>query len=171
MMTQHQTYTAFVRGAVVAAGRPAEVIATISAQGGDARRALIFSDRTGDQARLSGSGEIEATAPSEEAQGAVTLQVRVLPRHARWLEAQSGGPSASVRRLVEAARRHPAHLAQEARDAAYRFMSRMAGDFAGYEEACRALFAGDRARFDAAAADWPADVRDYGRRLAGPALS
>ena len=100
MMTQHQTYTAFVRGAVVAAGRPAEVIATISAQGGDARRALIFSDRTGDQARLSGSGEIEATAPSEEAQGAVTLQVRVLPRHARWLEAQSGGPSASVRRLA-----------------------------------------------------------------------
>ena len=170
-MTQQQTYTAFLGGAVVAAGAPARVTAAIAGQGGDARRALIFSDRTGDQARLTGSGEIEGAAAGEDVSGPVTLQIRVLARHARWLEAQSGGASASVRRLVEAARRDPAQLVLEARDAAYRFMAMMAGDFPGYEEACRALFAGDGARFDVAAAGWPVDVRAYGRRLAGPALS
>jgi hypothetical protein len=34
----------------------------------------------------------------------------------------------------------------------------------------RALFAGDRARFEACAAAWPADVLEHALRLAGPAL-
>ena len=99
-----------------------------------------------------------------------TLNIRILGRHRAWLEAQPGGPSAAIRRRVVAARRDPASRGRQARDAAYKFISMLAGDFAGYEEACRALFAGDRARFDAAAGAWPGDVRDHGRRLAQAAF-
>ena len=42
-----------------------------------------------------------------------------------------------------------------AREATYRFMTAVAGNEPGYEEATRALFAGDRARYDALIAGWP----------------
>ena len=46
------------------------------------------------------------------------------------------------------------------------FMAAMAGDRPGFEEASRALFAGDLERFGALVEAWPADVRDHLRRLA-----
>jgi uncharacterized protein len=45
-------------------------------------------------------------------------------------------------------------------------MSAMAGNEPGFEEATRALFAGNRDAFDAQVAMWPTDVRDHARRLA-----
>ena len=42
----------------------------------------------------------------------------------------------------------------------------MAGDMAGFEEASRALFANDAAKFRQLTEAWPADVRDYVRCLA-----
>jgi hypothetical protein len=45
-------------------------------------------------------------------------------------------------------------------------MSAMAGDFPGFEEASRALFADDRRRFAGLIAAWPADIRDHAVRLA-----
>jgi len=47
-------------------------------------------------------------------------------------------------------------------------MSTLAGDLAGFEEASRALFAGDHERLAAQMAAWPADVRAYVQQLAGP---
>jgi hypothetical protein len=47
-------------------------------------------------------------------------------------------------------------------------MSAMAGDMAGFEEASRALFGNDAAKFRQQTAAWPADVRDYVRYLACP---
>jgi hypothetical protein len=47
-------------------------------------------------------------------------------------------------------------------------MSTLAGDLAGFEEASRALFAGDRERLTAQMAAWPDDVRAYVLRLAEP---
>jgi hypothetical protein len=44
----------------------------------------------------------------------------------------------------------------------------MAGDMAGLEEASRALFAYDAAKFRQQTEAWPADVRDYVRYLAYP---
>jgi hypothetical protein len=41
----------------------------------------------------------------------------------------------------------------------------LAGDLPGYEEALRALYADDRARFTAETAGWPEDVRLYAERL------
>lgn len=100
--------------------------------------------------------------------GVVAREVTLLPRHWDWLNAQPGGASAALRRLVDEARRANAPKDREraARDAAYRFMSAVAGDLPGYEEALRALFAGERDRFEALTAGWPADVGAYSRRLA-----
>ena len=52
------------------------------------------------------------------------------------------------------------------RDAAYKFMSAVAGDFADFEEATRALFAGRYGDFEEHMASWPNDVRGYALKLA-----
>lgn len=100
--------------------------------------------------------------------GVVGREVTLLPRHWEWLAAQPGGASVTLRKLVEAARRDGdgARRARAARDAAYRFMAAIAGDLPGFEEASRALFAGDRARFEECAAGWPADLRNHATGLA-----
>jgi len=53
-----------------------------------------------------------------------------------------------------------------AREVAYRFMAAMAGDLRDLEEASRALFAGDAARFYSLVAAWPEDIRDHTVKLA-----
>ena len=87
----------------------------------------------------------------------------LLPRHWEWLGAQPGGASVALRKLVEAARRASGDRdrSRAARDAAYHFMSVMAGNLAGFEEASRALFADDRRRLAGLIAGWPDDIRDH----------
>jgi uncharacterized protein len=100
--------------------------------------------------------------------GVVAREVTLLPRHWDWLASQPGGASVALRKLVEVARRangdRDRHRA--ARDAAYHFMSAMAGNFKGFEEASRALFADDRRQFGEIIAAWPVDIRDHIVRLA-----
>ena len=69
--------------------------------------------------------------------------------------------------LLPAARHATPHAerVRPAREATYRFMTAVAGNEPGYEEATRALFAGDRAHYDARIAGWPRDVRYYARML------
>ena len=95
--------------------------------------------------------------------GVIGREVTLLPRHWEWLAAQPGGASVALRRLVDEARRSggEAEKQRTAREAAYRFMSTMAGNLAGFEEAARALFAGDRTRFERQMAKWPKDVRRH----------
>jgi hypothetical protein len=57
-----------------------------------------------------------------------------------------------------------------AQETAYRFMSTMAGNEPGFEEAARALFAREDARFTALIEAWPADVRNHLNTLAQPAM-
>ncbi len=73
----------------------------------------------------------------------------------------------ALRRLVDEARRtnRGRDELRQAREAAYRFMSAMAGDLPGFEEASRALFAGNRERFEQEISDWPKDLADYLRGL------
>jgi hypothetical protein len=94
--------------------------------------------------------------------------VTLLPRHWDWLATQPGGASAAVRRLVDAARQSGAEKdrLRTAKETAYRFISAMAGNEQGFEEATRALFAGDDARFVAMSESWPRDVREHARALA-----
>ena len=93
--------------------------------------------------------------------GVASREVTLLPRHWEWLARQPEGASATLRRLVDAARRSDAGAtdARSRTEAAYRFMSAMAGDRPGFEEAARALFAGDRTEFLSSTAPWPADIR------------
>ena len=104
--------------------------------------------------------------------GVVAREVTLLPRHWDWLAKQPGGASAAVRRLVDQARQSSVDKDQlrEAKEVAYRFMSAMAGNEPGFEEATRALFAGNATRFTAMSDDWPADVRDHARALASRAF-
>jgi hypothetical protein len=104
--------------------------------------------------------------------GVVAREVTLLPRHWNWLNGQSGGASVALRKLVDAARSASEDKDRKsaAQEAVYRFMTALAGDLPGYEEATRALYADDRTRFVQIAAAWPKDVRNHTLRLAEAAL-
>jgi uncharacterized protein len=153
----------------------------------------IFSDATGravdldlrgsvDEmlARFTTSAEATETAmkeqmPSSEPRGrgrpklgVVAREVTLLPRHWEWLNAQPGGASVALRKLVDETRRANGDRDRQraAREAAYHFMSAMAGNFRNFEEASRALFADDRRRFTTLITSWPSDIRDHVVKLA-----
>lgn len=130
------------------------------------------ADAPGAEAARAPSGpEPEAAATRNRGRpklGVVAREVTLLPRHWDWLNGQPGGASVALRKLVDQARRDggEADRQRAAVDAAYRFMAAIAGDLPGFEEASRALFASDRARFGDLVSAWPADVRAYALRLA-----
>ncbi|MFC5513660.1 DUF2239 family protein [Massilia jejuensis] len=112
------------------------------------------------------------SSPGRPKPGVVPREVTLLPRHWEWLSGQPGGASVALRKLVERASRDArgADTMRAARDAAYRFMHELMGDAPGFEEASRALFAGDGGRFAELVARWPRDVRGHLLKLAGPAF-
>ena len=65
----------------------------------------------------------------------------------------------TLRKLVEEAGRDPRNRQRACRDAAYRFATALVGNAPGYEEAMRALHAGQREDFAAHIEAWPKDVR------------
>jgi len=186
-------FTAFEGERRLAAGGLADVALAVkhAEQRRTAEPILIFSDATGRAidldlrgdteavlARLakpaSAGATAEAASPSEPRGrgrpklGVVAREVTLLPRHWEWLNTQPGGASVALRKLVEQARRAngDADRNRAARDAAYHFMSAMAGNLSGFEEASRALFADDRRNFMRLIAAWPADIRDHAVNLA-----
>lgn len=158
---------------------------------------LIFDDTTGRQididtrgsddeviARMKGAAEIGDGVPvahSEQSAsveprgrgrpklGVIPREVTLLPRHWEWLATQPGGASVALRKLVEDARRAGGdkEKTRVAQERAYHFMSAMAGDMPGFEEATRALFAKDDLKFRDLVGAWPVDVRDYAVKLSG----
>lgn len=100
--------------------------------------------------------------------GVVAREVTLLPRHWAWLADQPGGASVALRKLVEKARKESTDTdnIRAANERAYNFMLAMAGDLPGYEEATRALFAGDREKFESQTAAWPRDIRTHASWLA-----
>ena len=110
--------------------------------------------------------------PGRPKLGVVAREITLLPRHWDWLAAQPGGASVALRRLVEEARKVSSgdDRRRAAQEATFRFMQAMAGDQPGFEEASRALFAGDVARFEEHVARWADDVRDHATWLATDAF-
>jgi hypothetical protein len=185
-----ENFTAFEGQRRLATGPIAEVALVIKgATRPNASPIAIFSDATGRPidldlrgsnaevlARLSAISPAvaEEAAPSEPRGrgrpklGVVAREVTLLPRHWEWLAAQPGGASVALRKLVEEARKANGDRDRHrtARDAAYHFMSAMAGNLPNFEEASRALFADDRHRFTSLIAPWPADIRDHVVKLA-----
>ncbi len=141
---------------------------------------LIFYNQTGRSIDVDTRGtDAEITAryspPAEPPRGrgrpklgVVPREVTLLPRHWEWLSTQPGGASVTLRKLVEEARRAGGEKdrRRHAHEAAYHFMLAMAGDLPGFEEATRALFAGDHARFGELVREWPHDVRTHATHLA-----
>jgi hypothetical protein len=134
--------------------------------------ALVFDDATGELVKFNTPAEIDLARRAEcPASGPpISLSAAFPPRQAAWLQAQPQGAAPALRQLVAEAMRADVGRERRAKHAAYQFLSMLAGDWPGFEDATRALFAGDLAAFEAAAAAWPADVRAYGRRLAAPAF-
>ncbi len=178
------TCTAFDGHALIASGALADVALAVKRllDRHPARTPTILDDGTGQPVEIDfrGSadevlGRLQPPADSAAPRGAgrprlgvVAREVTLLPRHWYWLNSQPGGASVTLRKLVEDARRNGsakdrARLAGEAAD---RFMSVVAGDLAGYEEASRALWRGDRDAFNRHTRGWPKDVREHARRLA-----
>ena len=188
------SYTAFGGEHLLASGAAWEVAiaARKVLQGDGSATVLIFEDHTGRQvdfdlrgtdeeiaSRLNSAAEPAETAESPRSVGrprlgVVAREVTLLPRHWDWLNRQPGGASATLRRLVETARKRAREghvgIARDAQQAADRFMMTMLGDQPGYEEAARALYSGDQSRFLSFSEPWPANLRDYARQLAGPAF-
>ena len=109
--------------------------------------------------------------PGRPKLGVVAREVTLLPRHWDWLSSQPGGASVALRRLVDDARkvRGDGDRRRQAQEAAYRFIATMAGNEPHFEEATRALFAGNLDRFAELSEVWPSDVREHARKLAGAA--
>ncbi len=183
------TCTAFAGPIRIASGPPEQVALAAKAalEANSTQQLLVFDDLSGSlvdfdlrgtpQEILARLAIIPPAPPSTRGPGrpklgVVAREVTLLPRHWDWLGAQPGGASVALRKLVDAARATHAgadrrRLAQQATD---RFMSALAGNEPGYEEAARALYAGDRARFAQSMVAWPADVRDHALRLARAAF-
>lgn len=180
-------WIAFTRRKCVAVGDP-RTVATAVKQWVDAdpqATVAIFDADSSESVELDLRGSIAAVCkrlplpaapptPSEAASsaqaprgpgrprlGVVAREVTLLPRHWEWLAAQPGGASVALRKLVERARKDNAEADRQrlSVDAAYRFMVAQSGHEASFEEASRALFAGDMARLRALVARWPRDIR------------
>jgi hypothetical protein len=163
--------------------RATEVVAR-----GETGPVLIFDDLTGEQvdADLRGLPESAAEVPAQPMPddsaevrgrgrpklGVVAREVTLLPRHWEWLGEQRGGASAVLRKLVEQARKDSvaADTIRRGREALYRFITTIAGNEPGYEDAIRALFRGDASGFAGRIASWPPDVREHAQRLASGAF-
>jgi uncharacterized protein len=170
------TLTAFHRFRKLASGSAEELTRVIRRR--PQGEVLVFDDATGTQIDLDIRGKTRKTAdepPSAEPRlrgrprlGVIAKEITLLPRHWDWLNLQPGGASVALRKLVDEARRTSGDRdrVRAAQEAAYRFLSAVAGNLPGFEEATRALFAYDRRRFTQLIAAWPEDVRDYAVRLA-----
>lgn len=180
-MTDAHTYAAFAGEHLVHRGPLVDVLAAIKLGHFERHDAqlLIFENETGREVDFDLRGTLNQvlervharTAPKAAGRpklGVESREVTLLPRHWDWLAGQPGGASQALRRLIDEARRADggATRLRLARERAYRFMAAMAGDLPGFEEASRALFAGDGARFEASIAAWSKDLRDYAVRLA-----
>jgi uncharacterized protein len=180
------TYTAFLEGRRLTSGPLHEVgVAVLRAQQAQPEvHPLVFSNASGQSADLDLRGGEEAiaarytvVAPTQAPKGrgrpklgVVAREVTLLPEHWDWLAAQPSGASVASRKLVHEARRNGGDQGRthQARDRAYHAMSTLAGNLAGFEDASRALFAGDHERLVAQMAAWPEDVRAYVLQLAEP---
>jgi uncharacterized protein len=170
------TYTAFESLRRIATGEPTAVAREVVrvTQGGSHGPICVFDDATGEAIDVERAAEPEVRRqPGRPKLGVVAREVTLLPRHWEWLASQPGGASVALRKLVEHARKsnEGADRIRQAREAAYRVMSALTGNEPNFEEALRALFAGDKARFAAMVADWPEDAREYCHKIAAPSFT
>lgn len=169
-MEAAKTYSAFVGTRRIGGGAAAVVVRrakAVQAEEPEAR-VLFFDDDTGNAAHFDLEGSLEEavaraspaparTGPGRPKLGVVCREISLLPRHWEWLERQPQGSSAALRRLVDEARkREPAkERTRRAVEAIGKVMWATAAHLEGFEEASRALYAGDAGTFAALVHAWP----------------
>ena len=139
------SYTAFRGSQRIAAGTASEVAVFLkdTVQG----EVLVFDDATGRPIDFNTQGEPQEIAaryaepPPAEPRGrgrprlgVIAREVTLLPRHWDWLNSQPGGASVALRKLVDEARRTSGDRdrLRAAQEAAYHFMSAIAGNMPGF---------------------------------------
>lgn len=188
--------TAFLDEGVVSSGSLQHVVTTVkeALDDRDLARLLIFDDSTGKPINVDFRGKTEDVLKRLEEPfgdtlvnelnhqttrrvgrpklGVVSGEVTLLPRQWEWLKNQPGGASVTLRKLVDEARRAGEQQSniRVAQEATYSFMTAMAGNFHQYEEALRALYAGDLDHFYRFIDDWAPDIRNYVKKLAAHAF-
>ena len=190
-MNPSQSCTAFAGMHCLATGDLHSVATAVKQRmdAGEENPILIFDDMTSEPVEVDFRGSLKAVlnrlpqpvaqvdavesatvtrTPGRPKLGVTAREVTLLPRHWEWLATQPGGASVALRKLVEEASRASVNkdLIRQAQEATYRFMSAMTGNLPDYEEAVRALFAGQPQQFGVLTKAWPLDVRDHVRRLA-----
>lgn len=193
-ITKHTSWIAFSHDKCIASGSPQEVATQIKdfVDSHPNDNVLVFDAKTSLPVEIDLRGSLSAVIkrlPAEQTRepspdsaspvasertagrprlGVTAREITLLPRHWEWLSTQPGGASVALRKLVEQALRSSKETdrLRQAQEATYRFMNAMAGDSLGFEEAARALFAGDLDRLDQLISNWPKDVRNHIRSLA-----
>ncbi len=181
-MENTKTYTVFEGHTILMQGNLSQVVVKVKKYLGVTTNSsvLIFSDETGKTIDFNFHGteqdilkrldvfvgpikENEITGPGRPKLGVVSREVSLLPRHWEWLATQPGGASATLRQLVEAAKKKSTdnYSDKQLQERTYRFMSVLAGDLAGYEEALRALYKKDKKSFVEHIQNWPKDIKTY----------
>lgn len=171
-----KTYVAFEGSQLLASGSLEEVLTRVhsASQADSIQTLLIFEQESGEQVDFNLQGPLAtvleracpkapAPGPGRPKLGVLNREVGLLPRHWEWLDQQAQSASATLRRLVEEARRREPNRAQarRVREAVGRVMGALAGDLPAFEEACRALYAADLDRFKNLVDAWPEDIRSY----------
>jgi hypothetical protein len=176
---------AFAGDIRLAAGMPADVAVAVRRHldSHADRPVLIFDAETSrpvefdlrgseDEIRARLAAETPGVARGRPKLGVAAREITLLPRQWDWLATQRGGASATLRKLVSDAQRESAQAdaRRQALDSLYRFLSVMAGNRPGFEEAARALFTGDEAAFRMRMSAWPDDIQAHASTLAAGAF-
>ena len=178
------TYTAFAGFRRIAFGGLREVLPAVREfSAGSPENVLIFDHSSGRQVDFDMRGSLEEVfarlepkePPRETTESGVRAgkgrprlgvtagEVTLLPRHWEWLAAQPLKASGTIRRLVDEARAKEASDPKRRLEALGAILWSLAGDLPGFEEASRALYAGDAARFLPFVEAWPQDIAAFAK--------
>ncbi|MBN1412503.1 MAG: DUF2239 family protein [Spirochaetales bacterium] len=167
-------FTAFAGHSLIASG-DLRTILTLTKKyldSGQNEPILIFNDETGRQHDFNMQGTLQEVldramdqpqkGPGRPKLGVINKEVSLLPRHWEWLNRQQHRASGTIRRLVEAAQKEgKGNRAKALLEAAGNFMWAMTGNFKGFEEASRALYARKWEKLEEIISSWPADVKNH----------
>ncbi|MBN21814.1 MAG: hypothetical protein CL678_11090 [Bdellovibrionaceae bacterium] len=186
---QNHFYSAFDDKTLLVQGELDDVVIHIKKHLGKSENSsiLIFSDSTGATIDFNFQGTKQdvlkrldmfrspkqksiPSGPGRPRLGVISREISLLPRHWEWLATQSGGASATLRRLVEEAQKKSSQQVstKQIQERVYKVMSVLAGDLQGYEEALRALYKKDRKTFFSQIEIWPKDIKKYLKKIGKP---
>ncbi|MBT5861266.1 MAG: DUF2239 family protein [Alphaproteobacteria bacterium] len=190
MTTKPRQFVAFAGHNLIARGTLEGVVLLCKQRldEGEDQRIALYDDGNGGAVDVDFHGTVEtvienladhplASPPSPAAEpgrgpgrpklGVVSREISLLPRHWEWLAEQRSGASATLRRLVDDARKSTSgqQVVRQQIDGAHKFMWDLAGDSPGFEEAARALFNQDFDAFATHISEWPKGVREQLKRF------